>query len=169
MQNEFRVTFLCQGLKVTGVIQLCLSHWRCTFRMERPHGADAGDSCSTSSSVNILTSTEIQKRTHEIFGVRPCLWQVKVATAILHGDKDVICMAGTGMGKTLTFWIPLLFRPGGIQIVVTPLNLLGKQNTTSLAKAGIRAIPIYSGTATPANFRVSCTCYHTNVPLSHRS
>jgi len=58
------------------------------------------------------------------------------------------------MGKTLTFWMPLLFRPEGIQIVVTPLNLLGKQNATSLAKAGIGAIAISSETATPANFQV---------------
>ena len=44
------------------------------------------------------------------------------------------------MGKTLCFWLPLLFRPNGIQIVVTPLNLLGKQNAASLTKAGISAI-----------------------------
>ncbi|KIK91642.1 hypothetical protein PAXRUDRAFT_149057, partial [Paxillus rubicundulus Ve08.2h10] len=67
----------------------------------------------------------------------PCLWQLKVAEAFLKGDKDVLCTAGTGMGKTLGLWIPLLFQPDGIQIVVTLLNLLGKQNVTSLAKAGI--------------------------------
>ncbi|KIK82260.1 hypothetical protein PAXRUDRAFT_75572, partial [Paxillus rubicundulus Ve08.2h10] len=76
----------------------------------------------------------------------PCLWQLKVAKALLKGDKDVLCTAGTGMGKTLGFWMPLLFRPDGIQMVVTPLNLLGKQNATSLAKAGIRAITISSET-----------------------
>ncbi|KIK78933.1 hypothetical protein PAXRUDRAFT_162663, partial [Paxillus rubicundulus Ve08.2h10] len=96
-----------------------------------------------------------QTHTQEVFGVRPCLWQLKVAEAILKREKDVLCMAGTGMGKTLMFWIPLLFRPEGIQIVVTPLHLLGKQNAESLARAGIQAIPISSETETPANFHVS--------------
>jgi len=38
---------------------------------------------------------------------------------------------------------------------VTPLNLLGKQNVASLARAGIRTIAISSETASPANFQVS--------------
>ncbi|KIK76831.1 hypothetical protein PAXRUDRAFT_835209 [Paxillus rubicundulus Ve08.2h10] len=92
----------------------------------------------------------------DIFNVRPCLWQLKVAEALLNGDRDVLCVAGTGMGKTLTFWMPLLFRVDGIQVIVTPLNMLGKQNAASLGKAGIRAIAINSETATPANFYVSC-------------
>jgi len=61
--------------------------------------------------------------------------------AVLRGEKHVISIAATGMGKTLTFWMPLLFRPrGSIQIVVTPLNILGKQNVSSLAKAGFKGI-----------------------------
>ncbi|KAF8121567.1 P-loop containing nucleoside triphosphate hydrolase protein, partial [Boletus edulis] len=117
--------------------------------MERPNGAKL----SPSSSVEVPSSSKIRQRTNDVFGVQPCLWQVKVVTAILQGNKHVICTAGTGMGKTLTFWIPLLFRPGGIQVIVTPLNLLGKQNAMSLEKAGIRAIAISSETATPSNFQ----------------
>ncbi|KAI6096545.1 hypothetical protein EV401DRAFT_1880137, partial [Pisolithus croceorrhizus] len=49
--------------------------------------------------------------TQQFFGVWPCLWQLKVAETILKGAKDVICIAGTGMGKMLTFWMPLLFWP----------------------------------------------------------
>ena len=79
---------------------------------------------------------------------------MKVAMAILRGDKDLLCIAGTGMGKTLTFWMPLLFRPDGIQIVVTPLNLLGKQNVAALERAHIPAVSINSETATPAIFHV---------------
>ncbi|KAI6011404.1 P-loop containing nucleoside triphosphate hydrolase protein [Pisolithus microcarpus] len=56
------------------------------------------------------------------------------------------------MGKTLGFWIPILFRPGGIQIVVTPLNTLGRQSAASLARAGIKGIAINADTATTANF-----------------
>ena len=98
--------------------------------------------------------SEIRELTQQRFGVWPCLWQLKVAHALLRG-RDVVCTAGTGMGKTLTFWIPLLFSTGGIQIVITPLNLLGKQNTQALTKAGIRAIVINSETASHVNIAVS--------------
>jgi len=102
-----------------------------------------------------LTQSDIRDTTLKAFDVRPCLWQIQVAEALLKGENDVICMAGTGMGKTLTFWIPLLFRSDGIQIIVTPLNLLGQQNVESLAKAGIRAIAISAETATASNLHVS--------------
>lgn len=59
------------------------------------------------------------------------------------------------MGKTLTFWMPLLFRPLGILLVITPLNILGKQNVEILEKAGIDGIFILAGTATDENFWVS--------------
>lgn len=102
-----------------------------------------------------LSISNIQKLTEEILNVRPCLWQLKVVEALLKRDQDVLCVAGTGMGKTLTFWMPLLFRPDGIQIIVTPLTMLGKQNAASLAKAGIKAIAINSETATPQSFQVT--------------
>jgi len=41
--------------------------------------------------------------------------------------------------------MPLLFRADGIQIVVTPLNILGTQNEQELAKFGVRAIVICLG------------------------
>ncbi|KIK17761.1 hypothetical protein PISMIDRAFT_34235, partial [Pisolithus microcarpus 441] len=97
--------------------------------------------------------SNIRTYTQQFFSVWPCLWQLKVAKTILKGDKDIICITGTGMGKTLTFWMPLLFRENGMQIVVTPLNLLGKQNVAYLMKAGIRAISISRETAMPANFQ----------------
>ncbi|KAG1803247.1 P-loop containing nucleoside triphosphate hydrolase protein, partial [Suillus subaureus] len=99
------------------------------------------------------------------FGIRPCLWQLKIAEALLKGDHDVLCTVGTGMGKTLVFWMPLLFHQG-IQIVITPLNMLGKQNATSLTKAGIKAISISSETATPENFAAICALKYQAVPVS---
>ncbi|KIK32303.1 hypothetical protein CY34DRAFT_27239 [Suillus luteus UH-Slu-Lm8-n1] len=106
----------------------------------------------TSGSQQIPTFADIRSRALEKFSVKPCLWQLKVVQTLLKGDQDVVCTAGTGMGKTLGFWLPLLFSDGGIQIIVTPLNMLGKQNAASLAKAGIHRISIDSETATPANF-----------------
>lgn len=108
-------------------------------------------------STPVPSISDIRKRAEDILDLRPCLWQLKVVQALLKRDQDVLCIAGTGMGKTLTFWLPLLFRPDSIQIIVTPLNMLGKQNESSLAKAGIPAIAINSDTATPVNFQVSYT------------
>jgi superfamily II DNA helicase RecQ len=98
--------------------------------------------------------SDIRQVTQDRFGKRPCLWQMKVAKAFIQRDRDIVCIAGTSLGKTMTFWMPLLLKPG-IQIVVTPLNQLGKQNVDSLAKAGMRSISISAETATLCNFRVS--------------
>ena len=103
---------------------------------------------------NLPTLEEIWKKTQEVFGTWPCLWQSKVAEAFLCREQDIVCIAGTGKGKTLTFWMPLLFDKNSIQIVVTPLNLLSEQNVVSLMKAGIPAISIRAETATPQNFQV---------------
>jgi len=98
---------------------------------------------------------EIRLKTFENFKKVPCAWQIHVCEAVLRGDRDVISIAGTGMGKTLTFWMPLVFRLQGIQLIITPLNILGEQNTTILDRLGIEAIFISATTATECNFRVS--------------
>ena len=48
-------------------------------------------------------------------------------------------MTATGAGKTLTFWMPLLFDKGSIQVVVTPLNILGDLNINDLKARGCLA------------------------------
>ena len=72
------------------------------------------------------------------------------------------------MGKTLMFWMPLLFRPkGSIQIIVTPLNILGKQNIDQLQNAGFRG----ANTATAENFRESpypfCVVFSSRIKKCH--
>ncbi|KIK76198.1 hypothetical protein PAXRUDRAFT_170652, partial [Paxillus rubicundulus Ve08.2h10] len=52
-------------------------------------------------------------------------------------DFDTLCTVDTRMGKMQGFGMPLLFQPDGVQIVVMPLNLLGKKSVASLGKAGI--------------------------------
>ncbi|KAG1764632.1 hypothetical protein EDD22DRAFT_775815 [Suillus occidentalis] len=96
--------------------------------------------------------SEIHLCTLQKFGICPCLWQLKVVHVLLQGNKDILYIAGTGMGKTLGFWIPLLFPINAVQLVVTPLNLFGKQNATSLANAGILTIAINVETASATNF-----------------
>ena len=114
------------------------------------------------STPQIPTLDEIREKTLAVFGCDPCRWQSLSCQASLGGDNDIINIAPTGAGKTLTFWMPLLFRKDGIQIVVTPLNILGAQNEAELAKANIHTVAVRADTATPRLFRVS----HLNAPTS---
>lgn len=107
---------------------------------------------ATASDVPLLS--RLRDLTLERTGLRPCLFQLKFAEALLKRDRDVLLEAGCGFGKTLGFWIPLFYKESGIQIVVTALNLLGNQNVETLKKAGIKGISINAETATGQNFRV---------------
>lgn len=62
-----------------------------------------------------------------MFGYRPCLWQIRVVEALLRRDKDVVSISWAK-----TFWMPLLLVLDGTQIVVAPPNILGKPNLDSL-------------------------------------
>jgi superfamily II DNA helicase RecQ len=106
------------------------------------------------------SQAEIQRRTQEVLSYQQCLWQIHVVEAILKHDKDVIAIAATGSGKTLTFWMPLLFKKDGIQIVITPLNILGKQNVDSLAAMGIQGITVTAENTTRQTFKVSIMCHY---------
>ncbi|KAI1783376.1 P-loop containing nucleoside triphosphate hydrolase protein [Ganoderma leucocontextum] len=103
--------------------------------------------------------SEIRARTVEKLGRKPCLWQCDVARALLKGE-DVVCISGTGSGKTLTFWIPLLFRLDGVQVIITLLNLLGIQNQEELARWKISAIAISGETASLENFKAARSLQH---------
>ncbi|KAI0632073.1 P-loop containing nucleoside triphosphate hydrolase protein [Trametes polyzona] len=112
------------------------------------------------------TIQEIRQRTIEKLGCRPCLWQCEVALAVLKGDRDIVCISATGSGKTLTFWMPLLFRPQGVQMIITPLNLLGTQNQLQLQNLGIAVAVISGDTACPANFQAAGAMAHGVVILN---
>jgi len=60
-----------------------------------------------------------------------------VVQALLKNDNDVVSILATGTGKSLTFWMPLLFILEAVQIVITPLNILGRQNVETLGKVGM--------------------------------
>jgi len=82
------------------------------------------------------------------FGKNACNFQLEFAHALLEGKKHVLLQAGCGMGKTLGFWIPLLAKPTGLLIVVSPLTLLGDQHVNELSRAGIAAINVDADTIT---------------------
>ena len=72
------------------------------------------------------------------FGKWPCWFQIQTALAVYEG-KDIVGCAPTGTGKTLSFWIPRLMalqdKKDKMSFVVTPLNLLSKQNVKVLKEA----------------------------------
>src|SRR6266498_3867334 len=89
------------------------------------------------------------------FGKRACWYQVQTALALYEG-KDVVGCAPTGAGKTMSFWIPLLMAledgHDRMTVVVTPLNLLGKQNVKVLEEGGLTAIAVSKDNASRDTF-----------------
>ncbi|KAF9514549.1 hypothetical protein BS47DRAFT_1294951 [Hydnum rufescens UP504] len=66
----------------------------------------------------------------------PCLFQLRATDAQLN-RRDLVVTSPTGSGKTLIFWLPLLFNNNGTIIIITPLNILGAQQRADLATMGI--------------------------------
>lgn len=91
------------------------------------------------------------------FRKRACWFQIQIALALRRG-KNVIGIAATGAGKTLSFWIALLMAleegRDSMVVVVTPLNLLGKKSVEELKVAGISALAVDSKSATSQAFMV---------------
>jgi superfamily II DNA helicase RecQ len=97
---------------------------------------------------------ELRNHTFQKLGVRPCLFQARDCLTQLENKKDCVTIARTGLGKTLTFFMPLLFNGKGIKIIVTALNVLGEQNVAELTRLGIPSINITKKTATDRAFKV---------------
>ncbi|KAF8235585.1 hypothetical protein L208DRAFT_1206909, partial [Tricholoma matsutake] len=85
-----------------------------------------------------------------------CWFQIKVALAI-YETKDVIGTAATSSGKTLLFWIALLMvledGEDKMEVIVTPLNILGKQTIQDLAAADVNAIAVSKENANECTFQ----------------
>ena len=91
----------------------------------------------------------------ETWGKSPCLWQIRIAFRILKGERDVICVARTGAGKSLTFYLPLLVRADGVVIIVVPLNALASEMAATLTTMGINAIALTASNSNSKSFEVS--------------
>jgi superfamily II DNA/RNA helicase len=111
------------------------------------------------------TAKRIRELVQDRFDKRACWYQIKVAIS-LHAGKDVVGVAPTGMGKTLSFWIPLLMAleestsKDKLAIVITPLNLLGKQNSKVLANAGLPSIAVTAENNTDETWKVYFSLLH---------
>jgi superfamily II DNA helicase RecQ len=93
--------------------------------------------------------TEVERK----FKIWPCIFQTQAALAQLE-QRDCITISPTGSGKTLTFWMPLLFNNNGIMIIVTALNILGDKNVAELEKLDISAVNVTGDSATDELFKV---------------
>jgi len=69
--------------------------------------------------------------------------QEAIITSIGDG-RDTLGLMPTGGGKSITFQVPALARPG-ICLVITPLIALMKDQVRNLRDRGIKAVAIYSG------------------------
>ncbi len=103
--------------------------------------------------VRVPSAEEIRTEVKARLGYHPCLFQINDALAQLRG-RDTVTIAATGSGKTLTFWIPLLFNDNGIIIIITALNVLGDQNVKQAEKLGISAINLTSENTSDDVFQV---------------
>ena len=111
------------------------------------------DEAEESPSNDLPSSETIHVAVKEKFGFFPCKWQVEAALTQLQ-QRDLILLASTGSGKTLTFWIPLLFNEEGITIVVMPLVVLGDKNVAELSAVSIPTVNCMSELMTEDTFKV---------------
>jgi ATP-dependent DNA helicase RecQ len=81
---------------------------------------------------------------HDVFGFeayRP--GQAEVVEAQMDG-RDVLAVAPTGSGKSLSYWVPAVAAASGLTVVVSPLIALMKDQVDRLVDRGVRAAFINS-------------------------
>lgn len=69
--------------------------------------------------------------------------QEEIINSVLAG-RDTLAIMPTGGGKSITFQVPALMRPG-TTIVISPLIALMTDQVQNLRKRGIRAVVLHSG------------------------
>ncbi|KDN41306.1 hypothetical protein RSAG8_07575, partial [Rhizoctonia solani AG-8 WAC10335] len=87
----------------------------------------------------------LAKETLKHTRITPYPWQVRVAVAMIR-QRDVLCLAGTGFGKTLPFVMPLFLSVKCIAWIISPLNYIEEQQAESFKKWGVMAVAVNSNT-----------------------
>src|SRR3954470_17517926 len=89
-----------------------------------------------------------ERALNEVFGLdafRP--GQSDVVAAMLAG-RDVLSVAPTGSGKSISYWVPAVVD-GGLTVVVSPLIALMKDQVDRLTERGVPATFINSSAEPP--------------------
>ncbi|KAG8682390.1 hypothetical protein FRC08_014994 [Ceratobasidium sp. 394] len=72
----------------------------------------------------------------------PDAWQVRVAVAILR-RRDVLVIAGTGFGKTITFVMALfVLRKKTVVWIISPLNYIENEQVKAFEDLGLKAVAV---------------------------
>ena len=82
--------------------------------------------------------------------------------------KDTLGLMPTGGGKSVTFQVPALAKPG-LCIVITPLIALMKDQVEHLRDRGINAVAIYSGMGHDEILKTLENCIFSDVKLLYIS
>ena len=107
----------------------------------RPRVKSAGTAAAFGQNPGVIASAERVLR--EVFGLdefRP--GQAEVVAAMLDG-RDVLSVAPTGSGKSISYWVPAVVD-GGLTMVVSPLIALMKDQVDRLTERGVAATFINS-------------------------
>ncbi|KAI0257817.1 P-loop containing nucleoside triphosphate hydrolase protein [Gloeopeniophorella convolvens] len=106
----------------------------------------------SSPSLAVPSHEEVLECCQAVFGKTPCQFQRQLCVWQLQ-KQDIISISPTGSGKTLTFWLPLLFSNSSIIIVITALNLLGDQFVKELQSINMPAISVTASNNTEDTFK----------------
>ena len=74
------------------------------------------------------------------FGQRPCCWQSEIVFK-LTSVENLVSISATGSGKSLVFWLPMLYEDG-LTIILVPLKNLGQQLADESSRRGFRAVSV---------------------------
>ena len=85
-----------------------------------------------------VAAADCDEVARERFGVELHSWQRDATMAVLEGDGNVLVIAPTGGGKSLTYQLPATMLDG-VTLVVCPLISLMEDQVRGLEKRGIRA------------------------------
>ncbi len=89
-----------------------------------------------------------ERALREVFGLQEFrLGQADVVAAMLDG-RDVLSVAPTGSGKSISYWVPAVVE-GGLTMVVSPLIALMKDQVDRLTERGVAATFINSSLERP--------------------
>ena len=100
------------------------------------------------------TLSIIEDKCKEIFHKTPCQFQSLLCLWQLQ-HKNIISISPTGSGKTLTFWLPLIFSSTSIIIIITALNVLGDQFVAQLQEVSFPAVAVTATNDNDITFSVS--------------
>ncbi|ORZ15516.1 P-loop containing nucleoside triphosphate hydrolase protein [Lobosporangium transversale] len=90
-----------------------------------------------------IPSEDIRQEAKKAFGFDLKNEQLDIVTKI-EERQDCILIAGTGWGKTLIYFFPLILWPKTTILIVTPLKVLGDEQVEKLTSLGINSIHLKS-------------------------